>query len=305
MLFIINFDIIMFMMDIRTLQIFQAVSRTGSFSRAAEALHYVQSNVSARMKLLEDELGAQLFYRQSRGVALTPAGKVLVGYADRVLNLIDEAAKAVQATLDDEGPLTIGAMETTAALRLPPILSQYHQAYPHVELTLVIGHTDALVEQVLSHQLDGAFVGGHVMHADLVRKELFAEELVLVEAKEKQPVKDRISPVLLVFRRGCSYRARAEQWMQTQGHLPIRMMEFGSLDAIVGCAAAGMGIALLPRAAVDRPQYRDVVTWKRLPSPLARVSTSFIHHKASIFTKPLAALLDLAQQSNGAPTTTP
>lgn len=286
-------------MDTRTLRIFQAVSRTGSFSRAAEALHYVQSNISARIKLLEDELGAQLFYRQSRGVSLTPAGRVLAGYADRVLNLIDEASKAVQATLDDEGPLTIGAMETTAALRLPHILSQYHREYPHVELTLAIGHTESLIEQVLNHQLDGAFVGGVVAHPDLVHTELFAEELVLVEAKEKRSIKDHTTPVLLVFRRGCSYRARAEQWMHTQGHLPIRMMEFGSLDAIVGCAAAGMGIALLPRAAVDRPQYHDIVTCKPLPPPLARVPTSFIRHRESVFTRPLAALLDLAKHLSG------
>ncbi len=82
--------------------------------------------------------------------------------------------------------------------------------------------------------------------------------------------------------------------MHAQGHLPIRMMEFGFLDTIVGCAAAGMGIALLPRAAVERPQYCDVVTWRQLPAPLAHVPTSFIRHKETALTRPLAALIDFA-----------
>src|SRR5919205_2697100 len=103
-------------MDAADLRVFEAVARLGGMSRAAEELHTVQSNVTARIRLLEEELGTALFSRHSRGVVLTAAGQRLLPYAVRVRTLLEEARRAVADDGTPRGPLTIGSLETTAAL---------------------------------------------------------------------------------------------------------------------------------------------------------------------------------------------
>src|SRR3954465_390683 len=132
-------------MDAADLRIFEAVARLGGMNRAAAELNTVQSNVTARVRMLEDELGLALFHRHSRGVTLTAAGRRLIPYAVRVAQLIVEARRAV---LDDgapKGELRVGSLETTAALRLSPVLSAYAASYPEVDLSLITGTTCELI----------------------------------------------------------------------------------------------------------------------------------------------------------------
>ncbi len=112
-------------MDAADLRIFEAVARLGGMTRAAAELHTVQSNVTARIRALEDGLGTPLFERSSRGVALTAAGRRLLPYAVRVRHLLEDARQAVEDEGTPAGPLTLGSLETTAALRLSPLLSTY------------------------------------------------------------------------------------------------------------------------------------------------------------------------------------
>lgn len=100
-------------MDAAHLRVFEAVARQGGMNRAAEELHTVQSNVTARIRLLEEELGRPLFRRHSRGVALTAAGQRLLPYAVRVRQLLAEARRAVEDGGEPSGPLAIGSLETT------------------------------------------------------------------------------------------------------------------------------------------------------------------------------------------------
>ncbi len=281
-------------MDVTALETFLAVARSGSFSAAAERLHCVQSNVSTRVKHLEADLGVDLFHRGRRGVVPTAAGKVLTSYAERVLDLVDETARAVRGTLDAGGPLRVGSLETTAAVRLPPVLIDYGRALPEVDLSLVTGDTATLIRQVLAHELDGAFISGEIAQAELDCRTLFVEELVLVEAAGGA---DR-PQVLLAFRTGCTYRSRAEQWLAGQGALGFRVMEFGSLDAILGCAAAGFGVSLLPRSVVDRAQYRGQLRTRDLPPALAQVPTCFVRRRDRSLHRPLARLVEMAAQMN-------
>ena len=154
-------------MDAADLRIFEAVARLGGMGRAAEALHTVQSNVTAHVRLLEDELGIALFRRHARGVALTTAGRRLLPYASRVARLLEDARRAALDDGSPQGPLLIGALETSTALRLSRPLAAYVAAYPDVDLTLRTGTTCELIAQVLDHALEGAFVCGPVAHSDL------------------------------------------------------------------------------------------------------------------------------------------
>src|SRR5688500_8003535 len=121
-------------MDATDLKVFEAVARLGSMNRAATELHTVQSNVTAHIRALEEELRVPLFERHSRGVVLTAAGRRLVPYAARVRQALEEARRAVEDDGTPKGTLTIGSLETTAALRLSPILSAYVAAHPKVDL---------------------------------------------------------------------------------------------------------------------------------------------------------------------------
>src|SRR6185295_3797482 len=136
-------------MDLSELRIFSAVVRQGGVTRAAERLHRVQSNVTTRIRQLEDELGVALFVRAGKRLHLAPAGQVLLDYADRLLALADEARAAVQDARP-RGIFRLGAMESTAAVRLPQVLSDYHRRYPGVELELRTGNPQELAAGILS-----------------------------------------------------------------------------------------------------------------------------------------------------------
>src|SRR6516162_2977025 len=140
-------------MDAGDLRVFETVARLGGMNRAAIELHTGQSNVTAPIRLLEDELGTTLFQRNSRGVILTPSGRRLLPYATRMASLLADARRAVADDGDPKGPLAIGSLETTAGLRLPAILAEYAERYPEVDLELTTGTTCELVESVLGHRL--------------------------------------------------------------------------------------------------------------------------------------------------------
>jgi DNA-binding transcriptional LysR family regulator len=169
-------------MDAADLKVFAAVARLGSMGRAAEELNTVQSNVTTRVRQLEDELGTTLFRRHARGVEPTHAGQRLLPYALKVACLLIEARRA---TLDEgtpKGPLVIGSLETTTALHLTELLSTFVAAHRQVDLTLQTGTTCELLEQVLDHRVEGAFVCGPVAHSALEAERAFVEELVLLTA---------------------------------------------------------------------------------------------------------------------------
>ena len=171
-------------MDLQTLRFFAEAAEAGSFSAAAENLHYAQSNLSNRIKQLEEELGEPLFYRFKRGVTLTAKGKVFYDYTIRVLKLSEEAVSIVRDMDHARGRLALGSLEATALGDLPDLLSSYHKQYPDVSLSLQTDMNDVFLPQVLSRKLDGAFVSGPVNHPELEECFLKKEELILVGSTE-------------------------------------------------------------------------------------------------------------------------
>src|SRR6516164_7206937 len=141
-------------MDAGDLRVFEAVARLGGMNRAAHELNTVQSDVTSRIRLLEKEVGVALFKRHSRGVALTNAGERLLPYAMKVAALLNDAKRAVKDDGRPKGPLRIGSLETTAAYRLPTLISSYGASYPAVDLSLKTATNLRLIEDILNHGLD-------------------------------------------------------------------------------------------------------------------------------------------------------
>src|SRR6476619_4709900 len=249
--------------ELTDLVTFSTVARLGGITRAADELNTVQSNVTQRVKALEAEIGTALFERHSRGMTLTGAGRRLLPYAQRMAALCREAVLAARDDGEPGGPLAIGSMETTAAVRLPSLLAEFHRRFPAVQLTLRTATTADLVAGVLDGTFDGAFVAGPIDHAELTATIAFKEELVLVTARRwtnlaalRAGTPESGQPAL-VFRTGCTSRPRLEQVFSEFGWPSATRFELGTLDGMIGCVAADMGVTLLPRAVVERDHLRQ------------------------------------------------
>jgi DNA-binding transcriptional LysR family regulator len=280
--------------DIADLKTFEAVARLGGMNRAAAELHTVQSNVTARIRSLEQQLGSPLFQRHSRGVALTPAGRRLLPYAERIGRLMADARRAVADDGEPGGALSLGSLESTAALRLPQYLIAFADAHPAVDLVLVPGTTAEMVERVLDHQVEGAFVCGPVNHPDLVEEVMFREELVLVTARRIQTLQDALSRrdlKIVVLRLGCSYRQRLEEVLARRGVVVVRRLDFGTIDGIIGCVSAGVGITLLPRSVAAVAHRAGHVAIHELPAEEAQVKTVFVRLRDGFMSSALDAFL--------------
>src|ERR671930_660964 len=237
-------------MDLVELQIFKTVAEQGGVTKAAAALHRVQSNVTTRVKQLEERLGTKLFHRQGRKLVLSSEGKVLLDYAERMLRLSSEA----QAALKGGGPhglFKLGTLESTAATRLPPLLARYHRRYPAVRLELSTGTNGALVDRVLRGDIE--------------------------------------SRVILAFTTGCSYRRRLESWLGRSSIVAERIMEYGSYHAIAACVAAGSGIAVVPKSVLRTTGVEGQVALHPLPPKVANARTMLVWRRGHT-SAPLAAL---------------
>ncbi|MCR6476912.1 LysR family transcriptional regulator [Variovorax sp. ZS18.2.2] len=291
-------------MELSDLQIFRTVVQTGGILRAAESLHRAQSSVTARIQALEEKLAAPLFIREGRRLQLAPAGRVLLQYADRLLDLAKEAGEAVK--LDQpSGTLRLGAMESTAAVRLPQPLGRFHDAHPDVALELYIGDPTEHTRQVLGGELDAALVAIAVSDKRLASVAVYEEEMVLISEAKHAPIaspKDvHDAKSLLVFHPGCPHRKRFEDWFARAHVSPQqRMVEVGSYHAILGCVAIGMGVALVPASVLDTYSERARLAVHRLSPKFRYAHTRLIWRKDAPQAKIAALCKVLAPQKPAA-----
>ncbi len=263
-------------MDLTALRIFRAVVREGGVTRAAEHLNRVQSNVTTRVRQLEEELGVQLFIREGKRMHLSPAGQVLIDYADRLLDLAEEAREAVQ-DLALRGTLRVGAMESTAAVRLPAPLSEYHRLYPDVVLELRTGHKELLLRALMAGEVDVAFIPEPLSEDSFDRVTAFVEDLVIVAAGDHPPIESSNAPpdTIVTFEIGCPHRAVLEAWYETRGSKPQHVIEMTSYHAMLGCVLVGMGVALLPRSVLSTFPEAKRLSLHRLPPGQDSLTTAF------------------------------
>lgn len=265
-------------MDLAALRIFRAVVEHGGVNRAAAKLHRVPSNVTTRVRRLEEQLGTKLFLRDRRRLVLSAEGKLLLTYADRLLRLSHEAETALRNG-KPRGTLRIGALESTSATRLPPVLSRYHGIYPEVQIELVTGTSSALVSHVHKQDVEAAFVAEPFNAQGLESQTVFVEKLVLISPKTfgriRSP-KDIGNRTVIAFATGCSYRVRLERWLGSGNALPDRVMEFQSYHAIIACVAAGSGIAIVPRSVIETAPGGPEIRITPLPDDIANARTQLV-----------------------------
>jgi DNA-binding transcriptional LysR family regulator len=268
--------------DLDSLEIFRAVVQEGGIVRAAGKLNRVQSNVTTRIKQLEERLGLQLFRRQGRSLVLTPEGGLLMSYAQRLFRLADEAESELR-TGKPMGVFRLGSLESTAGSRLGPILSRFHRLYPGVVVELATGTTGALIHRVTAFELEAAFISEPFTAPGLQTLEVFEEELVLVTAKNVPEVTraaQLAGSTLIAFANGCSYRKRLEEWLGAAGVMPARTLEFASYQAMIACVAAGTGFALMPRSLLFALRAANDVRQHEVPARVRRNRTHLVWNGA-------------------------
>jgi len=274
-------------MESPELRIFQCVAEELSFSRAADRLGYVQSNITLRIQKLEQELGAPLFERTNKGVTLLPAGEKLLHYANQVINLLEEGKKEVAAT-PAQAVLRIGATQTFAAQRLPVLLSRYNRDFPQVQISMKTGNQMELLRHVAHGELDGAFISDqfHDEHVEAVMH--WEEELVLISSSsDPHPLEQ---PIIVNAFPDCPYRRRLLEWFDRQDHQPVSVMEFDTLNAILTGVKEGMGISLLPRNLVPVD-----VHCLPLPEELRHVGIQFIVKKTAAKPEALTSFIHMPE----------
>lgn len=237
------------------LRIFRIVAQEQSISKAALKMGYVQSNVTLRIQKLEKELGQSLFNRSNKGITITEAGQQLWSYADQIVDLLDEATRILKVKLPSY-QLQLGATPTVAASRLPQWLLAYYQENRDVDVSIQTHGQIELMNQVVNHKLDGAFISSQYHHQDIQSVFEYNEQLVIVSANCIHTESELLQQRLIVNTfPDCPYRRCLEEWYHTKSkshslqQLP-RVIEVDTVEAIIRGVTDGLGISLLPERIV-------------------------------------------------------
>jgi DNA-binding transcriptional LysR family regulator len=294
------------MYELRQLLTFQAVAARQSVTRAAVALGYAQSSVTAQIQALEQDVGVPLFDRIGRRVELTKAGQVMVSYSDRILALANEARSVVGNDRKPSGMLTIGASETLLTHRLPNVISKFQKKHPQVEISVIAAENCEVHagELRLNSSIDIAFILDLQQHKSrrLVVECLSAEDvLVLVSPGHRLASAKRLNADMLtdeqvlLTERSCGYRVLFERAVSKAGAALNKTLVLPGIEAIKRCASAGMGVAVLPRIAVEKELAQHQLVPLSWPKETIRVYSQMIRHSEKWQSSALVAFWQLAK----------
>jgi DNA-binding transcriptional LysR family regulator len=291
-------------MEVRQLQIFCTLAEELNFTRTAERVHTVQSNVTTQIKALEEELGTPLFDRLAKRVMLTDAGRRFLPYAEKALTAMVEGHFAVRHGAEPAGQLRIGAPESVLTYRLPEVLQCFRKRYPQVEVIFRPHWDETLFDALESGKLDMAIrMIDTIDHSQFASVRLRTERVYLIAhpehpLAEKQTVEpaDLGGQVLLLTEAGCAYRKKLDEMLAAQKVRAGNVTEFSSVEAIKQCATAGMGIGLLPEIVVAAELNRKQLKSLRWVGPNMDIATHIVWHKDKWLSPGMLAFLELLKE---------
>lgn len=293
-------------LDIKQLITFKTAAENLNFTQTAKILKYAQSSVTAQIKSLEAELDTQLFERLGKKLYLTEAGKAFKNYADKMISLSEEAKLVTSGIKEPSGTLVIGAQESQCTYRLPPILKEYKNQFPHVKLIFKPAHSDEIAKkELLNGNLDLAFIMDVPKPLDsLITEELVPDEMRLVASpthhlanKPNVTIKDLEHETLLLTEKGCSYRTILEDSFKEANIFPTNKFEFVSIEAIKQCIVADLGIAFLPAMVVDQDIKEGRMKELQWNNPIPPIFTQIAWHKDKLMTVPLQSFIELTRRT--------
>jgi DNA-binding transcriptional LysR family regulator len=292
-------------MEVRQLKIVSILAEELNFTRTAQRVHTVQSNVTTQIKTLEAELGVRLFDRLGRRVVLTEAGRRFLPYAIEALSAMDEGRRAVNSNSEPSGPLRIGAPESVLTYRLPAVIHDLRKRFPRIELIFTPHVGASVFSDLVAGKIDCAFhmcdVGSTstFCSTNLYRERILLlshPEHALAHQRSVKP-KDLSGKNLLLTENGCAYRSRFDRLLANQNVRPGHVTEFSSIGAIKQCMVACMGIALLPAIAVARELREKECTAIAWTGPSLDVATYLTWHHNKWMSPSLSAFREVVIKS--------
>jgi len=266
-------------MNSNDLKIFEAVAEHSNFTKAAEAMFTVQSNVTSRIKSLEEEFEATFFNRTSRSVSLTSEGQTFLSYCRTIRLLTEDVKNQIQSGNVIKGNLRIGCLETTMALKMPGIINRFTDEYPGINLSFKADNSPNLIAEVMAQKLDAAFVVAPVIIPELDTHLVNEEKLVIVTSKAYSKLPDFLKKEvvkIVVFDQGCSYRARLEVWLKANGILNYQFTIINTLEGMINFVEAGIGITLLPHDVIAQLYYNRNVNTYPVKGDLGTMNTVIV-----------------------------
>ncbi|MDQ0243714.1 DNA-binding transcriptional LysR family regulator [Bacillus fengqiuensis] len=291
-------------MELKQLMIFQTAAEELNFTRTAEILCFAQSSITAQIKSLEEELGVPLFERLGKRVILSESGHRLKLYADRILSLAEEAKVTVGGNVEPSGTLTICASETQCTYRLPSLLHQFQTRFPKVQLVFRPGIAEADLGGLLAKGLiDAVLISMIPITSDNLIVELLVPEPIVIVSHpdhflahkpEVKPLDLNGQPLLVTEE--CDYRRIFEESLTEAGAQPLSKLELGDVEAIKKCVIAGMGIAALPKIAVETEVAQGSMAVLKWVGPDFPIVTQLVWHKDKWMSPALRAFLEVARE---------
>jgi len=288
----------------RRLQVFHAVAKQLSFTKAAEELFMTQPAVTFQIKQLEEHLNTRLFERSHGRIALTPAGELVLNYAERILSLTEELETRVgELTGAISGPLLLGASTTIAEFFLPQILGEFKARHPHVHATMTVANSETIVSRVADHALDIGLIES-ASHSPAVQTEVCCDDMLVLIcspkhklAKLKKASAAEVAAEPFISREsGSGTREFSDQYFQKNGVAPDAIhvvMELGSPEAIKGVVETGLGVSVLSRASVSKELRLGTLVAVPLEPPLIR-SFSMVTPKDKFRSRLLSTFVEFA-----------
>jgi DNA-binding transcriptional LysR family regulator len=291
-------------MEVRQLQMFCVLAEELNFTRTAERVNTVQSNVTSQIKALEEELGSPLFDRLAKRVVLTDAGRRFLPHAEQALAAMELGQRSVKFDGEPSGPLRIGSPESVLTYRLPEVLQAFRKRYPKVELVFRPYWNESTIDLFESGKLDMAIRMADNAEGGAITSERLRVERIyfvahpdhpLAKAKAVQP-HDLEGQVLLLTESGCSYRLKIDRLLAARGVRPANVTEFSTVEAIKQCVAADMGLGLLPEIVVAAELKKRQMTALPWTGPTLDIATHILWHKDKWMSPAMRAFLDLLRQ---------
>lgn len=298
-------------MEVRQLQIFSILAEELNFTRTAQRVHTVQSNVTAQIKALEVELGVPLFDRLGRRVILTDAGRRFQPYAEQALAAMAKGLHAVQSETEPGGVLRIGAPECLVTYRLPQVVQGFRERFPHVELIFRLPADAPLAHELESGRLDLAICMSDTEPDGAFQSERLRTETVILVGHASHPLAHRRSvkpadlagQTLLLTEAGCgsAYRKKLDSLLSREKIRPGHVTQFSSEEAIKQCVAAGMGLALLPAIVVARELRGRRFKMLKWAGPSLDTTAYLVWHRDKWMSPAMEAFRQLARQAASDP----
>ncbi|MDO3411611.1 LysR family transcriptional regulator [Saccharibacillus sp. CPCC 101409] len=291
-------------MELRQLNTFRTVAYTLNFTRAAEALNYVPSNVTMQIKALEEELGVRLFDRLGKQLLLTDAGQRLLVHVREVFDKLDEARSDVHSGETLGGTLTVSANEVVCAYRLPAVFRRFRSRHPGVRLIFRSVANQELKQALFDGAADIVYVLDEPVRSGVLGAEPLAEERFRLFAAPDHPLagrpklhaEDFRGEVLLTNEKGCPYRTMFDRSFERQGIDDMTYLEFQSAEAIKQCAVSGIGIAFLPEIVARTEVERGELEVLAYALPDLNVRTQMLWHKGRWISPVMLSFMEAARE---------